>query len=50
MRRVRLIVMAALVGILAAACTSPTLPPYPDPTPPETPAPDPSTGLRSPTG
>lgn len=46
-KKVRLTILAALVGILVAACTSPTSPPSPDPEPPDGPKPDPNSGFVS---
>ena len=45
MRRVRVLLLAILVGALAQACASPTMPPYPSPEDPSDPKPPPSQGF-----
>lgn len=47
MRRVRFLLLAVLVGALAQACSSPTMPPYPSPEDTTNPKPPPSEGISA---
>ena len=47
MRRVRFLLLAVLVGALAQACSSPTMPRYPSPEDPSNPKPPPSQGFSA---
>lgn len=45
MRKLRFLLLAVLVGALAQACSSPTMPPYPSPEDTGPPGPPPNQGL-----
>jgi hypothetical protein len=48
MRRSRFLLLAILAGVLAQACSSPTMPPYPSPDDTGSPEPPPSQGFTVP--